>query len=282
MSFQHITNVHLQVLEHLSRYKFLTTGHLLLLQVMTDRGNLNRELKKLRSFKKPLIHTITFGVHPKLGKLESFHTLSSHGVEALKEVLHLEDDEIKYLKGTSSIFTRDYFHREAMIYFQILLDVWCMDHQCEVRFFDTYFDTVGNANKDKNLHSKTKIEIEGSKALYADGLLQIQSPDDEHYFAMEMYRGKDTGRVMLQLSSYVKAFSQGAINKKYGWKKGVRLLLVFESKANLESVLEQVSTDPMFQHMKHLFLFKTYEEVLQPGQLGFWVNGGKEVVGLVH
>jgi len=282
MSYQHITRVHSEVLEALARYKFLTTDMLLCLNIMTDRGNLNRELKRMREFKKPLIHTIGFGVHPKMGKLSSFHTLTLHGVEMLTNGMHYEEEDIKYLKGTASVFHRDYFHREAMIYFQMLLDDWCRVHGHQVVFFDTYFDPVGNSKKDKNLTSRTKISIEGNRSLYADGLFELYSLDGKpSYFAIEMYRGKDTGRVMQQLRSYVKALAHGSINDKYGWKKAVRVLLVFEHQANLEAVLNQVSKDRLFENMRELFLFKTYEEIFEVDKMGFWVGGNKEVSQLL-
>ena len=49
----------------LARYKFLTTGQMLGLGIMSDRANLNKQILELRYWKNPLVGSATFGVHPK-------------------------------------------------------------------------------------------------------------------------------------------------------------------------------------------------------------------------
>ena len=262
MEYTFLTQVHTCILEALARYKFLTTGQLLWLGIMTDRANLNREIKKLRDRKKPLLATISFGVDPRVGKLENFHTLTLHGVAYLREQLQLPLDEIKHLKGTSSVFHRDYFHRLSMINFMISLDLWSMDQMKEITFFDSYFDTTGNANRDKNLVSKTRIDIPEHKSLYADGICMLHSPGQQALYAVEMYRGKDTARVLQQLRLYAHALASGAINEKYDHGQAVRVLLIFDQQSNMESVLEQLATDPFFEHVRPYFLLKAYQDIL--------------------
>ncbi len=48
----------------LATYKFLTTGQLLVLGIMSERANLNKQISELRLWKNPLIGSVTFGVHP--------------------------------------------------------------------------------------------------------------------------------------------------------------------------------------------------------------------------
>ena len=280
MDYTFLTQVHTRVLEALARYKFLTTGQMLWLGIMTDRANLNRELKKLRDRKKPLLTTISFGVDPRIGKLENFHTLTLHGVSYLREQMQLPLEEIKHLKGTSTVFHRDYFHRLSTINFMIALDLWSIDQMKEITFFDSYFDTTGNANKDKNLVSKTRIDIPGQKSLYADGIFTLSSPEGNLLFAVEVYRGKDTARVMQQLRLYAYALGSGAINEKYDYGQAIRVLLIFDQPGNMEAVLEQLATDPFFEHVRPYFLLKAYQDILDPDLLSFWVSGERKVVGL--
>ena len=280
MDYTFLTQVHTRVLEALARYKFLTTGQMLWLGIMTDRANLNRELKKLRDRKKPLLTTISFGVDPRIGKLENFHTLTLHGVSYLREQMQLPLEEIKHLKGTSTVFHRDYFHRLSTINFMIALDLWSMDQMKEITFFDSYFDTTGNANRDKNLVSKTRIDIPGQKSLYADGIFTLSSPEGNLLFAVEVYRGKDTARVLQQLRLYAYALGSGAINDKYDYGQAIRVLLIFDQPGNMEAVLEQLATDPFFEHVRPYFLLKAYQDILDPDLLSFWVSGERKVVGL--
>lgn len=55
-----------KIILNLARYKFLTTGQMLELGIMTDRANLNKQILELRYWKNPLVGSATFGVHPKL------------------------------------------------------------------------------------------------------------------------------------------------------------------------------------------------------------------------
>jgi hypothetical protein len=48
----------------LATYKFLTTGQLLTLGIMSERANLNKQISELRLWRNPLIGSVTFGVHP--------------------------------------------------------------------------------------------------------------------------------------------------------------------------------------------------------------------------
>jgi hypothetical protein len=53
-----------KMLISLATYKFLTTGQLLVLGIMSERANLNKQISELRLWRNPLIGSVTFGVHP--------------------------------------------------------------------------------------------------------------------------------------------------------------------------------------------------------------------------
>lgn len=53
-----------KMLIELATYKFLTTGQLLVLGIMSERANLNKQISELRLWRNPLIGSVTFGVHP--------------------------------------------------------------------------------------------------------------------------------------------------------------------------------------------------------------------------
>lgn len=54
-----------KILLCLARYKFLTTGQMLRLGIMSGRANLNKQISELRYRKNPLVGSIAFGVNPK-------------------------------------------------------------------------------------------------------------------------------------------------------------------------------------------------------------------------
>jgi hypothetical protein len=62
--FRTLSSSQEKVLISLATYKFLTTGQLLGLGVMSERANLNKQVSELRLWRKPLIGSVTFGVHP--------------------------------------------------------------------------------------------------------------------------------------------------------------------------------------------------------------------------
>ncbi|MET3536746.1 hypothetical protein [Chryseobacterium limigenitum] len=54
-----------KILLALGEFKFVTTGQLLKLGIMSDRANLNKQIAELRSRRNPLVNSIAFGTHPK-------------------------------------------------------------------------------------------------------------------------------------------------------------------------------------------------------------------------
>lgn len=54
-----------KILLALGKFKFVTTGQLLKLGIMSDRDNLNKQIVELRSRRNPLVNSIAFGTHPK-------------------------------------------------------------------------------------------------------------------------------------------------------------------------------------------------------------------------
>jgi hypothetical protein len=63
--FERITLSQQKILLALATFKFLTTGQLLTLEVMSDRANINKNISALRSRFRPLLGSVSFGVHPK-------------------------------------------------------------------------------------------------------------------------------------------------------------------------------------------------------------------------
>ena len=162
-----------KMLRSLGMYKFLTTGQLLRLGVMSNRDNINKQLSELRSWRNPLITSIAFGTHPKVWKLEHLHHLTSHGAELLRERFGVEVP-IRFPKRNTIIFQQDYFHRIATVNCHIFLQQRAVQQEIEILFFKTYFDKLWTGKK-KGFRAESAIPIRNDECLIADALCMLKT-----------------------------------------------------------------------------------------------------------
>lgn len=271
-SFNRISLCQEKVLTALATYKFLTTGQLLLLGTMSDRANMNKQLAELRNRQKPLIGSITFGVHPKMGKLESVHYLSLHAVGLLKECFG-EEYLIRFPKGNNGLFQQDYFHRINTINVHIAFNSWAITSGVDLLFFRTYFDKL-SSGKEKGYRAESAILIQGSEYLIADALCLLQTQRREELYAIEMYNGDDTNRVHNSLFAHLQALKNGQPSKQFGLNYGSRVLCVFEKESYKIQAMKRVFQDARFESAKSHFLFKSLEELSVDTFFDWWFFDG--------
>lgn len=271
-SFDRISLCQEKVLLSLARFKFLTTGQLLILEIMSDRANLNKQLAQLRNRTRPLIGSITFGVHPKVGKLESVHYLTSHGVVLLREGLG-EDYPIRFPKGNNGLFQQDYFHRVNTINVHIAFSRWAEKNALELLFFRTYFDKLSSGTV-KGFRAESAILIAGNDYLIADALCLLQTSKREELYAIEMYNGDDTHRVHGSLFAHLQALKNGQPSKQFGLNYGSRVLCVFEKESYKIQAMKRLMEDTRFTSAKAHFLFKSLEELSENEFFNWWLFDG--------
>ncbi len=254
----------LKILESLAKYKFLTTKQFLRLGIVKYRSNLVPLLKDLRDRQRPLISRVSFGIHPKYGRLEDVYYLTKWGVRFLIENLNYEKDKIRYPIGTSSLFFRDYFHRIYTVDFHIEYSLWAKRNEYNILFFYTYFDKVG-ANRSKHkkrLEALTKIELNnGEDYIIADAISMFETPERKYLFSLEVYNGKDTKRIINQLKKHIIALSEGKPSLQYNFKRGSRVIAVFELENTMKAVLDRINKEEDFEEFEDYFLFKTIDDV---------------------
>ncbi|MES2387824.1 MAG: hypothetical protein V4543_07460 [Bacteroidota bacterium] len=265
---------HQAILEALGKCKFLTTGQMMDLGIMNDRANLNRELKAMRLWPKPPVAHKNFGSHPSEGKLESIHFLTDYGERLLVEGLGLESAEVRRPVGRSSLFYKDYSHRRNTIDIHIALLKEEVAENGQIVFFDTYFDQEGNNRRDANARSKTKIDLQDGSHLIADAVTLWQGDAGTSLFAIEMYNGKDTGRVERQLYQHLVALAEGQlvanVAREHKHDKGYRILCVFEFLPQLQVAWQRLNANPDYGDAKEYFLAKPLEDLKkQPFQKGW-------------
>lgn len=246
-----------QILENLGQYKFLTNSQLVKLRIDKSKQNVNKYVKQMRDKKKPWVKTASFGVVPKVGKLEGVHYLTRHGKDILLE-LGVDEAEILYPKSNTRLFSQDYFHRKSVIDFQISL--FNGQHEgAKVDFFHRYFDKMGSNRTRERLQAKTKITIKDSRYIISDAIFFLSGNLEKRLFCFEMCNGYDSGRIVKQLTQYVDALKEGSPSIKYHLNKSCKVLCVFEHQSTMLAVIRRLQPLTYFKNMAPFFFFATQE-----------------------
>lgn len=256
---KNITERQLQILEHLSEFKFLTTSQLTGLLGVQTITSINVLLRKLSEGKGALTKNKDFGFYPGFGRLPRIHFLSPKGVDFLEENLGIERNKIKAPKENKLMFQRDYFHRVATVDFNIGLRAFCLENGFEKLFFDYYFDMNGSQRNGTG-KAKNALPI-GDFQIIPDGVGKITNGEMENLFLFEQHNGKDSKRAIKQIFNHIQAIAELSANKKYSHKKSVRVFYVFESESCKKTVLREFYNRSDLISFKEYFLFKTQEQL---------------------
>ncbi len=245
---------------------------------MTDRANLNKQIALLKKLPKPLMASITFGVHPMLGKLGSVHHLTTHGAVLLREHLG-EEYSIRYPKGSSGLFRQDYFHRLHTIDVHIAFAQWAEKNGMKITYFKTYFDKL-STGKENGYRAETYVLIDSKEYLIADALCVLETGRRKELYAIELYNGNDTNRVHQSLFAHLKALNNGQPSGQFGLNYGSRVLCVFEYDNYKQMAMKRLCEDSRFAAAKAHFLFLSLEE-MNASTFGEWWLWDGSKVGLV-
>jgi hypothetical protein len=237
-----ITNIQAlfqDILEKLSKFKYLTnTQFAYLLQKNKDYV---RNLGTSEMVKRDFIGVIQFGVVPKIGRLENIYFLKPKGINILEDLGYTKA-EIRYPKGTG-VFTKDYFHRIETINTHIGAVQFLENTGGEMLNFDTYYDKSGNNRTDGNSLVNTKLVINEDDFIIPDGIMKYNLKGNDYLYLLEVYRGKDTKRVLHQVRKLIYCIYNGIPTKKYNHSKGSRLLLIFETETAKKYALDRIKAD---------------------------------------
>jgi len=248
----------LKILEVLAIFKFLSTSQFLTLQISNNKSNLVRPIKDLLFYN--FIGKLTFGVDPKKWKLENIYYLKNKWVRFLQEQLKYNDDTvIKYPIWTSSMFFRDYYHRLYTIQFHIKLFIYLVQNNWTIKTFDTYFDKIGSNRIDANLKAKTKLIFKDGSYFIPDAICLYEKANKPYIFTFEMYRGKDTKRVLKQFIKHLKALHEWLPSKVFNKKIGSKVLCLFNTREAMINVIKRFTQDSKFNNFDNLFIFNYLE-----------------------
>jgi len=275
-----ITNIQGKILEGLARYKFLTMSQMLKMDIGTTQYQyLAMQTKSLRDRGRSLIGCHNFHIpQPRKGRVESMYYLTRKGREALVFELDIEQEKIKMPIGNSVAY-KDYLHRKYTIDYQIALDQWAEENGATIPFFDTYFDKVGNNRVSKNLRAKTRITLPDDEYFIPDGVYYLEKEETKRLHLMEMYNGKDTGRVVKQLHKHAQALSFKCTHRQFNidTERSYTIALVFQYESIMRATIQKIQEDGTFIHIAKYFLCKTIDEVNE-NKLDKWIDLQGETV----
>ena len=103
-----------EILLALARFKFLTTSQIQKV-VPREIAWLRKQIALITHRENALMGKLTFGFHPKYGKLENVFYLTPRGKETLCQTLNFAPEAVKMPIGDSSLFYKDYTHRRNTI-----------------------------------------------------------------------------------------------------------------------------------------------------------------------
>lgn len=262
----YLAEKNIRAMEFLNIYKFLTISQFMKLELSKDRSNSSKILRKFNDRKKPFVKKISFGVHPKIGRLEDFYYLTKEGALFLAELNNLEIEELNYVKGSSTLFFRDYYHRKATIDYHIYLREWVKENNQSLDFFYTYFDKVGSNKESKSskssgrLEAKTKIKFEDKSFFIPDGIYQLTDleTNKSYLYALEIYTDDTRGvkRILTQLEKHIQALEEGVISIKFNYSFANRVKLVFKDERVKEIVEGKFKGINEFEEVGRVFEFE--------------------------
>lgn len=218
---------HYKALKALSIYRFLTLEQMTTLRVSDGVPGARTTMKALQQeiSAEPLVDKIEGGSLPGLGRLPDVYFMTKAGALMLAEADRIDIQEISYPVETPKVFGQDYFHRLATIDAHISLRNFCERYDIEVEFFHSYY----MRKNEKNGERLSRVEL-GDGYFIPDGIFALRLPNGRRYlFALEVYNGRDTARVLHQLTKHAQCFADGTISRKYGFQEVHQVLSIFSA-----------------------------------------------------
>jgi len=260
MSFTVLSEKPHQALEALATYRYLTAKQLVSLGIAAS-PTVARDhvLRKLKQGRYPLIKTKDFGRWPGYGRLPHIHYLSPRGVKYLAEVNSVPEKNIRYPKGGVQ-FTRDLFHRIAVIDCHIAIRQWANNNSYEVTHAALYFDKQG-AQRGQGQVCDTRLDLGKMGMIEPDGIFVLRRDDFIMPLILEVHRYPDSGRIAEQLNKHGYGIHIGALNAKYGLGVSPIILSVHEHDYSMLSARKRLRDAKGFEPFAQGFVFNTMAQV---------------------
>lgn len=282
--FIKITPTQESILLHLSKYKFLTTKQMLRLGVASHQPGISKNLGKLRRLKwvDGADFTVTQRDKGKVRnrKAESFYFLTKKGASEIIERRELAEHQVKFPKGTSTLFSDKYFHRKYAIDCEVEANLCALEKGYKVVLFDRDFDRTGSNRTSKGVSAKTKIESK-DRHIVPDGNFILSNGQDYKLFTFELHNERNPKEIVKQLVWHTYAVENGSLGVKYKVQKLHRVLNVFVNEGKMKAMLTRLQGMKEFDEMENFFFFKSLDQVKNGLFYDEWLNLSGQVKNLL-
>lgn len=267
------------VLRHLAEYRFLTAAQMVRLGNPRSTPRSMSNLLRTMTNEAKLIGCARFGVHPIQGKLENVYYLTPKGVSVLCDAGGWAKSAVKAPQSTTTLFTRDYFHRLACLDFEIAFKLWARRQEFTVQRFDRYFDPapVLKAARKAPAPPLTSIELGEGRVMIPDAIVQYDTGAKPYLFLLEVTLGRDAGRVIEQMCIHIEALETGAPSAALGFPRGHFVVCLFEYETCMNAVMRYLASDTQLDRsLQSRFLFCLASNTQHPFSSLIWLNWGSQ------
>jgi len=261
------------ILEALATYRYLTAEQMLRLGVTRDYSYLNERLRAIARRKPMIIHRLRDEYRPPRPYL---HWLTPKGAKRHFAKSLAEGDLIAPTADRPP--EEDFDHRLACVDFHIALRQWASAAFVDIDWYHADYDPVEGGAKGGRPSFKTTIST-GKRNIVPDGVFAYtDGMGTQRLYVLEMNMGDRPLRVVKKLLAYGPALRSQAIQQKYEFEFGARILFVFVTNEALEKVRMQLveKHQDVIADVEHLFFFKTLTDVQEEFYQGWQKLSGEE------
>ncbi len=273
-----ITASQVEIIKALGKFKYLTISQIDKLKIFQNKVSIYRALAPLKAGKYPLVLAQGFGLIPGYGRLEQILFLSKYAKELLIDELQMNE---KYLKIATSktLVSTDYFHRIWTIEFNLQLNIYALENNGYVKFFDYYFDKAQKRPKAKFARTKNRIDLnENEKFIIPDGVTKFHLNGRNYLYLFEQHNGLSITKIITQIYSHCIVIKEAAAKNKYNFDRNNRVIIIFEHDKVMNSVIKKCQADESLKRFSDFFLFKS-NQMLEFDFFTKWKNlRGEEMV----
>ena len=118
--------------------------------------------------------------------------------------------------------------------------------------------------------------MEGAASIKPDITFMLHSTTQNELFLVELERGRNAKKSIEKAVKHAEAMLTGAVNKRYDFQRGYRVLWIFEYENLIDTVLKELSSQSLFEPLTEYFLFKPLSQIGENIFLSWRNVAGKE------
>jgi hypothetical protein len=228
-----------KVMRNLAQMKYLT------IKQFARLGNVRSHIKNIPKVLPPAEHygglVDYYAVPSGIGGKQHVYFLTKKGAEFLAEEQRTEPQAFEYVKKKTGLSPFTAPHLFLTVDFHIALLKFLGKEKNDLQFFHSYY----MYEHGKKAEAKTNVVLSKGR-IVPDALFCLRAPKRPYFFALEVCRSADSKRIESQAASYITGMKEGAFRGKYRTEYEPRVLLLFEDKQQMLSMMQRMKNTPAF------------------------------------